>query len=438
MIAHLRPYPVMKPTGMQWLEDVPEQWALLPPKRVLRPEASGATIKNTASSEQRPGYVPAFSASGQDVWLPAASHHGDALVLSAVGAQCGKTFRAGGDWGVVANTQVLRPAQTQSCGFWWYVTNTPDWWERAGAAQPFVRVRSTLNRMWAIPPIAEQCVIVCFLDHAHRRIQRYIRAKLKLLALLEEQTQAFIHQVVTGQTDVRTGEPYPAYRPSGVDWLGSVPEHWEVRPLTRCTTHIADYRGATPTKTDSGVFLVTARNIKRGSIDYRTSQEYVSKNEYAKIMRRGLPLRGDLLLTTEAPLGNLALVDREDIALAQRVIRFRLSLDSLLPEFALHSALDPYFQNQLLSRGTGSTAVGIKASKLPQLKVLCPSLDEQQEIVGKVVEVHDKMGAYREAATRQIGLLSEYKTRLTSEVVAGKADVRKAASVLSKVDYAVC
>ena len=79
-----------------------------------------------------------------------------------------------------------------------------------------------------VPPVTEQIAIVRFLDHAVRRIQRYIRAKQKLIALLEEQKQAIIHQAVTGQIDVRTGRRYPAYKHSGVDWLGEVPKHWQM------------------------------------------------------------------------------------------------------------------------------------------------------------------------------------------------------------------
>ena len=73
-----------------------------------------------------------------------------------------------------------------------------------------------------VPPLAEQTAIVRFLDHADRRIRRYIRAKQKLIALLEEQKQAIIHQAVTGQIDVRTGQPYPSYKDSGVEWLGNL------------------------------------------------------------------------------------------------------------------------------------------------------------------------------------------------------------------------
>ena len=70
--------------------------------------------------------------------------------------------------------------------------------------------------------------IARFLDHAERRIRRYIRAKERLIELLEERKRALIHEAVTGRIDVRTGQPYPAYKDSGVEWLGKVPEHWEV------------------------------------------------------------------------------------------------------------------------------------------------------------------------------------------------------------------
>ena len=82
--------------------------------------------------------------------------------------------------------------------------------------------------VFAVPPLAEQAAIVRFLDHADRRIRRYIRAKEKLIALLEEQKQVVIYQAVIGRIDVRTGRPYPAYKPSGVDWLGDIPAHWDV------------------------------------------------------------------------------------------------------------------------------------------------------------------------------------------------------------------
>jgi type I restriction enzyme S subunit len=204
MIADLKPYPAMKDSDVEWLGDVPEHWEVLPPKRVLRSESSGgAIIKNTAATEARPGYVPAFSASGQDIWLPDASHFGDALVLSAVGARCGRTFRASGEWGVVANTHVLRPLKGQMQHFWWYVTNNQDWWDRAGAAQPFVRVSATLNRAWAVPPLPEQAAIVEYLGQAIADIDSTITRAEREIELLNEYRTRLIADVVTGKLDVR-------------------------------------------------------------------------------------------------------------------------------------------------------------------------------------------------------------------------------------------
>ena len=93
-------------------------------------------------------------------------------------------------------------------------------------------------------------------------------------------------------------------------------EAWEQRKLIEVCDYV-DYRGKTPTKTENGIFLVTAKNVKDGFIDYETSKEYISENAYEEVMRRGKPEIGDVLITTEAPCGNVAQVNKADIALAQ-------------------------------------------------------------------------------------------------------------------------
>ena len=101
--------------------------------------------------------------------------------------------------------------------------------------------------------------------------------------------------------------------------IGLIPDDWEVKTLGCITTHV-DYRGKTPRKTNIGIQLITAKNIRMGYIDYKNNQEFVSPKEYSEIMKRGLPKKGDVLITTEAPAGNVAQIDNENVALAQRVI----------------------------------------------------------------------------------------------------------------------
>lgn len=235
------------------------------------------------------------------------------------------------------------------------------------------------------PPIDEQQAIAAFLDHETSKIDVLIAEQEKLLELLAEKRQTTISHTVTCGLN-----PNVPLKDSGVEWLGAVPAHWEVVGLTKYLDSIVDYRGRTPTKVDNGVFLVTAKNIRSGAIDYEASQEYIDIAEYDEVMRRGRPLKGDVLFTTEAPLGQVAIVDREDIALAQRIIKFRPAprhLDSgYLKVWIMGSACQ--FNLELLA--TGSTALGIKGSKVGQVRLCLPPLEEQQEIVRHInIELRD-------------------------------------------------
>ena len=141
-----------------------------------------------------------------------------------------------------------------------------------------------------------------------------------------------------------------------------------------------DYRGKTPTKTEDGIFLVTAKNVKDGYIDYETSQEYIAEEDYDDVMHRGMPQIGDVLITTEAPCGNVAQVDREDIALAQRIIKYRGHEKQIDNTYLKHYLLTPYFQRVLGAKSSGGTVQGIKGSILHQQIIRHPSFNEQVKI----------------------------------------------------------
>lgn len=143
---------------------------------------------------------------------------------------------------------------------------------------------------------------------------------------------------------------------------------------------IVDYRGKTPKKTENGIFLITAKNIRKGYIDYSKSQEFISPDDYDEVMRRGTPQIGDVLITTEAPCGNVAQVDRADVALAQRVIKYRPQNESLNNTYLKHVLLGTEFQHKLSVEATGGTVKGIKGSRLHKLTIPLPSITEQERI----------------------------------------------------------
>ena len=177
--------------------------------------------------------------------------------------------------------------------------------------------------------------------------------------------------------------------------FGIIPEDWDIKKLKEVTDYV-DYRGKTPRKVAEGVFLVTAKNIKEGYIDYNISKEYVSEEEYDLIMKRGKPKIGDVLFTTEAPLGNVAQVDRENIALAQRVIKFR-GKNNLSNDYLKYYLLGEIFQSLLKNKAIGSTVLGIQGKQLHNLEICVPLIEEQQKIADilstwdKAIELKEKL-----------------------------------------------
>jgi type I restriction enzyme S subunit len=199
----LDPKAKMKDSGVPWLGRVPAHWLIIAPKRFIRAKAGGTLIKGVCANSEAPGLYPGFSAAGQDVWLEDYSHEGEGLVLSAVGARCGKTFKASGKWGVVANTHCLFAVAQIGLEYMWFLTNREDWWERGGSAQPFVKVSETLRRTTALPPLEEQIMIAKRLAEMVSQTDAAIDAQERMIELLKERRSAIITQAVTGQIDVR-------------------------------------------------------------------------------------------------------------------------------------------------------------------------------------------------------------------------------------------
>jgi type I restriction enzyme S subunit len=206
-------------------------------------------------------------------------------------------------------------------------------------------------------------------------------------------------------------ETKPGYKQTK---LGLIPEDWEVSKLLNSLDYV-DYRGKTPKKADKGIFLVTAKNIKEGYIDYTSSQEFIDESDFDSVMSRGRVKIGDVLITTEAPLGNVAQVDRENVALAQRVIKYRPK-DTLkvTANYLKWYFLSFPFQKELLLESTGSTVKGIKGSRLHKLPLIIPSLPEQKAIAAclgswdKAIDTLSQLIAQREQ--RKKGLMQQLLT----------------------------
>ena len=192
-----------------------------------------------------------------------------------------------------------------------------------------------------------------------------------------------------------------------------LPSNWVWTRLGDITEFI-DYRGKTPTKVENGIPLITAKNIKKGYIN-EEPREFIKVEDYDGWMTRGIPQKGDVAITTEAPLGNVAQLNFDyKFALAQRVITLtNINFDK---RFLFYSMLSTYFQLQLKEHSTGSTVEGIKSKLLKTLKIAFPPLEEQKRIVEKLDSLFEKIQKIKE-------IIEEVKEKTTSrrEAILSKA-----------------
>ena len=443
MIANLIPYPKMKNSGIEWLGVVPKHWGVRR-VRTIAAVVNGATPSSNVSSYWGGNIV---WVTPQDLGALASRHvKTSARTITRDGYEsCGATMVPAGS--VVISTRapightaivnveactnqgcrVLIPNDSIQSDYLFYSLKAarPEL-ESLGQGTTFAELsRDELCGFpLSFPPLPEQTAIVRFLDHADRRIRRYIRAKQKLITLLKEQKQAIIHQAVTGQVDVRTGQPYPAYKPSGVEWLGEVPKHWEVCPA-KGHFQETDERSETGSEellSVSHITGVTPRSEKN------ITMFKASSNVGHKLCRPG-----DLVINTMwAWMAALGVASRAGIVSPSYAVYRPHRSSRLLGEFADLLLRTAPYKSEYICRSAGirSSRLRLYPEEFLRIKLLCPPPEEQRSIVEVVSKKATDTRRAIDLAYGELSLLREYRTRLITDVVTGKLDVREAAAQL--------
>ncbi len=283
----------------------------------------------------------------------------------------------------------------------------------------------------SLPPLPEQRAIARYLEATDHRIRRYIRAKERLIELLEERKRALIHEAVTGRIDVRTGQPYPAYRDSGLDWLGPVPEHWEVRRLKYAVSFSG---GGTPSKANASFWKgqipwVSPKDMTRNRLSDTTDR--ITQDAVA-MSATSLVAAGAVLVVVRSG------ILRRTIPVAINTVPMALNQDmkAMRPREGIASGylhgLIQGNQSFWLSEWTkqGATVESIEHRLLANSRIPIPPLSAQRAIVRYLNAADLQIQRQVSTTQRQIALLKEYRTRLIADIVTGKLDVREAAARL--------
>ena len=279
------------------------------------------------------------------------------------------------------------------------------------------------------PPLDEQAAIVRYLDHADEQIQHYIAAKERLIALLQEQRQALVHQAVTWGLD-----PNVRLKPSGVDWIGDLPEHWELCRLRNVVSEVTTgSRGWSSYASDTGPLFIRIANLNRGSLKLRFDNVVRLNLPRTSEATRARIRAGDLLVSVTAYIGSVGVAPKEfeEAYVSQHVARCqpRPGLSSEWLGYVLLSIVGQAHGQISLYGGTKD---GLSLDDVKNYPILLPPAAEQTTIVEYINSASADIVVAINHARRQIDFMNEYRTRLIADVVTGQLDVRDTAAQLSE------
>lgn len=396
------------------------------PKYLIKESgARGGTIKNQASDIYINGYYPAYSASGQDVWLP--EYHCDqtGIVVSAVGARCGKTFLATGKYGLCANTHLLI-LDTDKCYplFVQYALNNEDWWLKGGSAQPFVKVKESLNQTIYFPDMNMQMRIANFLDKKCSEIDSLSTDIQSQIDILEEYKKSVITEAVTKGLN-----PDVEMNDSGIEWIGVIPKHWGISRLKHCLSN-----------NDGGIWGNEPNNSDGDKIVLRSTEQTIdgywnivdpAVRNIGNNCKQYQILCDDLLITKSSGsslhIGKTTLADEyfnhNECYYSNFLQRLRVN-KKVVPKFLWYLMNNPIVRNQFVFMQNSTIGIGnINADNINAIVIPVPSIQEQMTINQHLDTKCSEINAVIADKKAQLETLAEYKKSLIYEYVTGKKEV---------------
>ena len=451
MRTDLKPYPAYKPSGIPWLGGVPEHWHVRRLRTLADMRVSNVD-KHTKEDEfpvrlcnyvdvyKHDRITPAmpfmtatasrdeierFRLERDDVLITKDSEAWDDIGVPALVTEAADDLLSGYHLALlrpfkeIVGAYLARTLQSKEVAYQFHI--------RANGVTRYGLTHMGIKSVCIpLPPLSEQASIVRYLDHVDRRIRRYVAAKKKLIALLEEERQAVVNQAVTRGLD-----PNVRLKPSGVEWLGDVPNHWKVCKLKQCGTISG---GMTPSMEvarfwGGSIPWVTPKDMKQDVINSSSLQITDSALQETSIRLIDPPavlvvVRG-MILARRVPIAwtSASVTINQDM----KALKVTKGTNAVFIACLLYSAQDAL--TPLIDQAGHGTR-RLPTERWREVDIAMPPEHEQAEIVEYIDSKITKIASNIVRARRQIEIVQEYRTRLIADVVTGKFDVREAAALL--------
>lgn len=384
------------------VSEIPSNWrVVLLADAIKNRSGNSKLIKGKLHEVSGFGRFQGFSASGADVWCDDYEHEGEAIIISAVGARCGKAFKATGKWSAIANTNIARPVpKLFDFSFAYLVLNNEHFWVRGGSAQPFVKFPPSLDRHFALPPIAEQKRIVAKVDELMALCDRLEAQQqerdTRHAALARASLARFAEAPTPANLDFLFHPSYPITPADLRKSILTLAVQGELIPFgegceTQTVRDHVEFLNGYAFKSEwfkqEGVRLCRNINVSHGVIDWRESA-YVTEEVAVEFQRFALR-EGDIVLSLDRPLIasglKVARVREMDLPclLLQRVAKPVPKHDQLDVRYFFLWLNSPQFIDSI-DPGRSNGVPHISTRQVQQMPFTLPPLSVQRRIVAKV------------------------------------------------------
>jgi len=398
--------------NFEMFSEVPKHWVV---KKLgyLTSLKSGETI--TADTIEDQGMYPVYGGNGLRGYTDSFTHRGDYVLIGRQGALCGNINYAHGNFWASEHAVVATPLEEYE--YRWLgeslrAMNLNQY--SVSAAQPGIAIDRINALKIGVPPLQEQRWIADYLDRETTQIDNLIAAKEQMLTLLEEKREALISHAVT-----RGLNPNVAFKRSGLDWLGDIPQHWQVCQLKRIWES-NDYGISENIRGDGEIKVLRMTCIEDGIVDLSKGGEVESVDPYLLLKKGDLLFNRTNSLDQVAKVGIVQSEPEKPTTFASYLVRIRTN-DLAYPEF-----LAAYLNSQdflTFARKNAIAAIGqanLSPSRYGEIKVAIPPKSEQKEIVDMINKEREKTKELGNALTDSITLLKERRFALITAAVTGQ------------------
>ena len=417
-------YPAYKDSGMEWLGEVPDGWDVIPLRWNSRcPSGDGISSENIETIDDEKNVVPVIGGNGVMGYTSKGNIDYPVLAIGRVGALCGNVHVVQPPAWITDNALVFdADAGAFDLIFLAEVLRSRNLNEIASkTAQPLITGTQVRDQRVPHPTIEEQRAIAAFLDRETGRIDALIAKKERQIELLQEKRTALISHAVTKGLD-----PDAPMKDSGVEWLGVVPEHWDVKRLKHVCSLIKDGTHQPPSRTSSGIPLLSVRNIINGKFVNLPDDSLISEEDFNELQRSFEVKKNDVLLAiVGATIGKVAIVEEMPPFTIQRSLAvLRPNINMAHYKYFSFFVRSSVFQRLLWKNAGYSAQPGIYLGSITNFNITAPGMNEQRTIAAFLDHETGHIDALTAKVRESISKRREYRTALISAAVTGKIDVR--------------